>query len=139
MRRLGWWLDRELLEKGLVTQIGSVIGAQGGGMIEAALSSAREPREGVAATIAGSAVLLFGATGVFGELQEAFERVWSQGRGRQGRPPWWHAAALRLRGIGYILVFGAGFARAAEEARAARDRPNTSAGQAARRMERSFR
>lgn len=103
---LGWWLDREMLEKGLVTQIGSVIGAQGGGLIEAALSSAREPREGIAATIAGSAVLLFGATGVFGELQEAFERVWSEGRERQIRPPWWHAAALRLRGIGYILVFG---------------------------------
>lgn len=103
---LGWWLDREMLERGLVTQIALITGAQGGSMIEAALSSAREPREGLAATIAGSAVLLFGATGVFGELQEAFERVWSQGRERQGKPPWWHVAALRLRGIGYILVFG---------------------------------
>ncbi|HET6829224.1 MAG TPA: YhjD/YihY/BrkB family envelope integrity protein, partial [Ramlibacter sp.] len=38
-----------------------------------------------------------------------------------------------------VLLFGAGFARAAEEARAARDRPNTSEGHAARRVEGSFR
>lgn len=103
---LGWWLDRELLEKGLVTQISGMVGEQGGALIQAALASAKEPSEGITATIAGFGVLLFGATGVFGELQESFESVWSQGRERKAKPPWWHAAALRLRGIGYILVFG---------------------------------
>lgn len=103
---LGWWLDREMLEQGLVSQIGAVIGAQGGGMIEAALASARKPSEGILATLAGIVVLLFAATGVFGELQNTFERVWSQGRKPPPKPPWWRIAALRLRGLGYILVFG---------------------------------
>lgn len=103
---LGWWVDRELLEKGLVSQIGAIVGEQGRGLIEATLASARKPSEGIAATVVGFVVLLFGATGVFGELQEAFERVWRDGAAAGPKPPWWHAATLRLRGVGYILVFG---------------------------------
>lgn len=103
---LGWWLDRDMLESTLVSQIGAVVGEQGGGMIRAALASAKEPSEGLAAALVGFGVLLFGATGVFAELQGALERLWSHGGPPQSKPVWWHGAALRLRGIGYILVFG---------------------------------
>lgn len=103
---LGWWLDRGALEKGLLAQLGAVIGEQGTAVIAQALQSAQEPSEGITASVIGFSVLLFGATGVFGELQNAFERVWSQGRGPQPKQSWMHTASLRLRGIGYILVFG---------------------------------
>ena len=103
---LGWWMDRAVLEKGLLTQLGTIIGQQGAGVLAEALKSAKEPAEGITASIAGFVVLLFGATGVFGELQEAFERVWSQGRPPAPKPSFWHLASLRLRGLGYILVFG---------------------------------
>ena len=103
---LGWWVDREMLEKGLLTQLGSIMGGQGANVIEEALKSAKEPAEGVAASIVGFVVLLFGATGVFGELPDAFELVWSQGRGTPPKQSWRHTASLRLRGVGYILVFG---------------------------------
>jgi membrane protein len=71
-----------------------------------ALKSAKEPAEGIAASVIGFIVLLFGATGVFGELQDAFELVWSQGRATPPKQSWRHTASLRLRGVGYILVFG---------------------------------
>jgi membrane protein len=103
---LGWWVDREMLEKGLLSQLGSIMGEQGAGVIKEALASAKEPSEGIAASVIGFVVLLFGATGVFGELQSAFERVWSHGRGELPKQTFWHTATLRLRGIGYILVFG---------------------------------
>jgi membrane protein len=103
---LGWWLDREMLERGLVAQIAGMVGEQGGALIQSALASAKEPSEGIAASLIGFGVLLFGATGVFGELQESLESLWSHGRERGPKPKWWHTAALRLRGIGYILVFG---------------------------------
>jgi len=103
---LGWWLDRAVLEKNLLAQFGQVIGPQGAGVIQQALASAKQPAEGIAASIAGFAVLLFGATGVFGELQNAFERVWTHGRGTLPRQSWLHTASVRLRGVGYILVFG---------------------------------
>lgn len=103
---LGWWLDREMLEATLVSQIAAVVGEQGGGLIRAALASTREPADGIAATLIGTGVLVLGATGVFAELQGALERLWSHGGPPQPKPAWWHAATLRLRGIGYILVFG---------------------------------
>jgi membrane protein len=103
---LGWWIDREVLVSGLLAQISSIIGEQGAGVIEQALASAKEPAEGIAASLIGFVVLLFGATGVFGELQNAFELVWSHGRALPPKPSWRHTASLRLRGVGYILVFG---------------------------------
>jgi membrane protein len=103
---LGWWMDRSVLEKGLLDQIGSVIGPQGTALLAEAMQSAQKPSQGIAASIIGFLVLLFGATGVFGELQDAFELVWRQGEGTAPKQNWRHAASLRLRGVGYILVFG---------------------------------
>jgi len=103
---LGWWMDRDVLERGLISQIGAIVGEQGGAIIKQALASAKEPAEGILATVVGFLVLLFGATGVFGELQEAFERLWAHGGDTPPKQKWWHTASLRLRGIGYVLAFG---------------------------------
>jgi membrane protein len=56
--------------------------------------------------VIGFVVLVSGATGVFGELQSALERLWVSGSGAPGRQSWWHGTSLRLRGIGYVLAFG---------------------------------
>ena len=103
---LGWWMDRDVLERSLISQIGAVVGEQGGALVKQALASAKEPGEGIMASVIGFLVLLFGATGVFGELQEAFERLWVHGTEIPAKQKWWHSASLRLRGIGYILAFG---------------------------------
>ena len=103
---LGWWMDRELIEKGLITQIGGIVGERGSELIRHALQSAQEPAEGVLASVVGFAVLLSGATAVFGELQAAFERLWVSGSGTAAGQKWWHGASLRLRGIAYVLAFG---------------------------------
>jgi len=102
---LGWWMDRQMLQDTLVAQIGSLVGSQGAAAIEQALASAQEPAQGLVATVVGFGVLLFGATGVFGELQEAFARVWAEG-GPVPQQSWWHGLTLRLRGVAYILAFG---------------------------------
>jgi membrane protein len=103
---LGWWMDRSVLEKGLLAQFNTVFGPQGASVIQQALATAQEPKQGIAASVIGFVVLVFGATGVFGELQHAFELVWSQGRSDPPKPSWKHQATLRLRGLGYVLVFG---------------------------------
>ncbi len=102
---LGWWMDRQMLQETLVAQVGSIVGAQGAAAVQHALGSANDPAQGVLATLVGFAVLLFGATGVFGELQESFTLVWSKGQ-PTGAPSWRHTASLRLRGVAYILAFG---------------------------------
>lgn len=103
---LGWWMDREVLTSGLVAQVSTIVGPRGGALVGQALASAQRPGEGVAASLAGFVVLLVGATGVFGELQAAFARLWTGGDETADPRKWWHAASLRLRGVGYVLAFG---------------------------------
>jgi len=103
---LGWWLDRDVLEQGLATQIGAIVGEQGGALIRQSLDSARQPSQGIVASAIGFGVLLFGATGVFTELQEAFARLWAHGTGAPAATSWRHSASVRLRGVGYVLAFG---------------------------------
>ena len=103
---LGWWLDRSYLETSLVNQISSVVGAQGAQVVQQALSSAKEPAQGIMASLFAFGLLLSGATGVFAELQDAFERLWRKGSDVKVKQSWWHGASLRLRGVAYILAFG---------------------------------
>ena len=103
---LGWWLDRTFIETSLVNQISSVIGEQGAQVVKQAIASAKEPSEGIAASLIAFVLLLSGATGVFAELQDAFERLWRQGSGLAPTQKWWYSATLRLRGVAYILAFG---------------------------------
>ena len=103
---LGWWLDRAYIETSLVSQISSVIGKQGAEVVKQAIASAQAPSEGIAASLIAFVLLLSGATGVFAELQDAFERLWRQGSGQTPTQKWWYSATLRLRGVAYILAFG---------------------------------
>ncbi|MES2183780.1 MAG: YihY/virulence factor BrkB family protein [Pseudomonadota bacterium] len=104
---LGWWVDRSFVESNLIGQIQGVVGERGADVVRQALVSARQPSDGVLASLIAFGLLLSGATGVFAELQSAFERLWMQDRHlttTQAR--WWHTASLRLRGVAYILAFG---------------------------------
>ncbi len=103
---MGWWLDRSFIETSLVGQIRSVIGEQGAQVVQQALTSAQQPSEGITASLLAFALLLSGATGVFAELQDAFERLWRQGSGQAPKQKWWYSASLRLRGVAYILALG---------------------------------
>ena len=103
---LGWWLERAYIETSLVSQFSSVIGKQGAEVVKQAIASAQEPSEGIAASLIAFVLLLSGATGVFAELQDAFERLWRQGSGQTPTQKWWYSATLRLRGVAYILAFG---------------------------------
>ena len=103
---LGWWLDRAYIETSLVSQFSSVIGKQGAEVVKQAIASAQAPSEGIAASLIAFVLLLSGATGVFAELQDAFERLWRQGSGLAPAQKWWYGATLRLRGVAYILAFG---------------------------------
>ena len=103
---MGWWLDRNYIETSLIDQIRGVIGAQGAEVVKQALTSAKKPSEGITASLFAFGLLLSGATGVFVELQDAFERLWRQGSGEPPQQKWWHSATLRLRGVAYILALG---------------------------------
>lgn len=84
-----------------------LVGAQGAEVVKAAIDSAREPGQGVLASVVAFVLLFVGATGVFAELQSALERLWTQGTGAAAVDAVVHTATmLRLRGIAYVLAFG---------------------------------
>jgi membrane protein len=57
-------------------EIGKLVGPQAGEAIEGMIAVAKQPGQGVVGTIIGLAVLLFGASGVFGELQTSLNQMW---------------------------------------------------------------
>ena len=66
-------------------QLRGLMGVDAAKTIEDLLTSVSEPREGVAATTIGIVLLLIGATSVFGELQDALDRIWrAPARDRSG-------------------------------------------------------
>ncbi|AQZ99762.1 YihY/virulence factor BrkB family protein [Comamonas kerstersii] len=105
---LGWWMDRSVVEDNLLAQVRSVMGERGASVVEAALASAQAPSQGKLASIAAFVLLVSGATGVFAELQQAFNKLWQIGQPAtvQEQKKWWALATLRMRGLLYVLVLG---------------------------------
>lgn len=87
------------------SEIGTVVGAQAGEAIQAIAKSARSPTTGILSSIIGVVVLLFGASGVFGELQAALNTIWKvapkPGRGVLG--------VVKDRFFSFTMVVGVGF------------------------------
>ncbi len=101
----GMVLGDEAARGQISREIGGVVGAQAGAAIEAMVANAQTPGEGVVGSFVGIAVLLFGASGVFGELQTALNRIWDvkpkPGRGVLG--------FLRDRFFSFTMVMGVAF------------------------------
>ena len=73
---LGWWIDRALLEHNLLEQIRTFTGERTAQVVQQALASAQAPAQGLVASAIALLLLLWGATGVFAELQSALARLW---------------------------------------------------------------
>ena len=72
----GMALGDEAARGQIGSELSGVVGAQAGEAIQAMVANARAPGEGVVGSVVGIVVLLFGASGVFGELQAALNRMW---------------------------------------------------------------
>ncbi|MBP9149637.1 MAG: YihY/virulence factor BrkB family protein, partial [Rhodoferax sp.] len=57
-------------------QLQSLMGARTAASVQDVLVSVDRPAQGLAATLLGLLLLLIGATTVFGELQDALDRIW---------------------------------------------------------------
>ena len=61
----------------IANQIASLVGREQADVLEGALARSASPTGGILATVIGVVVLLFGATGLFAELQGALDTVWN--------------------------------------------------------------
>jgi membrane protein len=89
----------------LSEQVGRVVGPQAGLAIEALIKNAHEPKAGILSSTIGILVLLFGASGVFGELQAALNQIWNV----KVRPDRGWRGLLRDRFFSFTMVLGVAF------------------------------
>jgi len=83
-------------------QLAGLIGAEGAKAVEGLLQAADRPTQGTVATIIGVVTLLLGAMTVFGELQNALDRIWRAPARKQSKS-WWNLLRTRLLSFGMIL------------------------------------
>jgi len=66
----------EAAQNQTMTQVEELLGAEGREFVQGMIQSASRPATGLAATLIGVVTLLFGALGVFGELQNSLNTIW---------------------------------------------------------------
>jgi membrane protein len=98
----GYFLGADAARGQIAGQLDSLIGDAGSEAIEDMLASAHEPKAGSIAAVFGFITLLFGASGVFGQLQDALNTIWEvkpkAGRGFFGM--------IRDRFLSFAMVMG---------------------------------
>ena len=90
----------------LFGQLNSLMGADAAKAVEGLLASVSKPSEGIVGTVVGIALLLFGATTVFGEVQDAVDRIW-RAPARDEKGGLW--GLLRTRFLSFGMILGIAF------------------------------
>lgn len=102
---VGLVFGREAAQGQLIDQVRGLVGPEGAEAIQAMIANAAKPRSGIMATLTGVAILLFGASGVFGELQDAMNTIWEV----QPKPGRGVLGVLKDRFLSFTMVLGTGF------------------------------
>jgi membrane protein len=98
----GFFFGDEAARGGIFGQLSALVGADGARAIEGLVASARKPQSGLIAMIVGTALLIMGASTVFGELQNALDRIW-RAPARKESKGWWKLLRTRVLSFGMIL------------------------------------
>lgn len=88
----------------IIGQVEGLVGKQGGETIRAMIEHAQKPAGGSVASFIGLITLLFGASGVFGELQAALNKMWDVEAKSIGGI--WATIRKRLLSFGLVLSVG---------------------------------
>lgn len=89
----------------IVVQIQGLVGRSGAEAIETAIKNANQPASGTIASIISIAALLFGASGVFAELQDSLNVIWEIAP----KPDLGVKGFVRKRFLSFAMVLGIGF------------------------------
>jgi membrane protein len=102
---VGVVFDRQAAREQVVRQINSLAGPQGAELVDSMLNAAQDMGENVLATVFGLLALIFGATGVFGQLQDALNTMWEVAP----KPQKGITGFIKKRFFSFTMVVGVGF------------------------------
>ena len=99
----GIW-GKEIVRGELFAEISSAMGPETAHSIQEMIANRGSENTSIVATILGVGVLIYGATGVFYQLQNALNDIWN------AKPKYSNEILstlfMRLKGFGFILIFG---------------------------------
>jgi membrane protein len=101
----GLALGHESAQNSIDDQLRGMLGDRGTEAVESMIAAASKPQHGIIATIVGVVALLFGALGVFGELQASLNDIWHVAP-KPGRDIW---QRIKDRLWSFAMVAGTGF------------------------------
>jgi membrane protein len=99
---VGFFFGEQAAQGHLTHQLRDLVGEQAAGIVETMIAKTRTPQANTWATVVGSVMLIVGATGLFGQLQDALNTVW----GVRPRPGRGIAGIVRDRFLSFALVLG---------------------------------
>lgn len=102
---IGLVFGQEAAQSAIMQQIAGLIGEQSAAAIKEMIQLADQPSSGLLSTVIAIGTLLLGASGFFGQLQDALNTVWGvepkEGRGLLG--------FVKDRFLSFVAVLGTGF------------------------------
>jgi membrane protein len=101
----GMIFGHEAARDQIAHQVHMLVGPAGGSAVLALLENAAKPAASFAATVVGFLTLLFGASGVFGELRDSLNTVW----GKQTTAATGLIGMIKYRFVSFAMVLGIGF------------------------------
>jgi membrane protein len=102
---IGLVFGQDAAQSAILSQIATLVGDQTAATIKDMLQRADRPSTGLWATSLAIVTLLFGASGVFGQLQDALNTVWGVEL-KEGRAVW---GFIKDRFLSFVAVLGTGF------------------------------
>jgi membrane protein len=101
----GFFLDRQAAARQeILAQIEDVVGSQGREATRTLIENASRPGQGILATVIGVVTLLLGASGAFGQLQDALNKVWKV----KPAPDQGMTGMVQKRLLAFAMVLGTG-------------------------------
>lgn len=101
----GFIFGREAVQSQVMEQLRGLIGRDGAELVQTMMKDPRASGSGVIASVIGFVTLLLGATGVFGQLQDALNIIW----GANSRPHPGVLGVIRNYFVSFTMVVGIGF------------------------------
>ncbi len=101
----GFAFGDEAVSGQLDQQLQSFMGEDGAAVVEEMVARARKPASGIAASLIGMGLLVWGATGVFSELKDALNTIWEV----EPQPNRGWMATIKDRLLSFAMVLSVGF------------------------------
>ncbi len=101
---VGLFYDKASAQTQVINQITGLIGPQGGELVAAMLKAARDMGSSWLAAAVGFVGLIFGATGVFGQLQDSLNTIWDV----EEKPGGGLLGVIKKRFLSLAMVIGIG-------------------------------